>query len=212
MRKLKCIVFDFDGTLVDSNKIKKDAFIHIASRYRGEAIMSKILNQVQGNRYQIMTAFSLSMDIKKSINSLVREYGEYTDIAVTNAEAFPGAESLLKTLHDSGRMVVLSSATPINNLMTIIKYRGWERWFSGIYGSPSTKLDNLQKLVSQEMLGVDEFVVVGDGEDDFNSAKSIGCNFFPVGQVRGVLGNNRIYKLTDLLDIFLNEEIDQIKE
>jgi phosphoglycolate phosphatase-like HAD superfamily hydrolase len=206
MRKHRCIVFDFDGTLVDSNKIKKDVFLYVASLYGGHSAMSIVLNETSGDRHQIMTAFSSVIDTKKTVDNLVVEYSQYADLAVAKAKSFPGAESLLRALHDSGKLVFLSSATPINSLREIINYRGWQGLFHGIYGMPSSKTNTLQELIKQEKLKVEEVAVVGDGEDDFESAKIIGCHFFPVGEARGIAPSRPIYSLVDLRNIFLYEE------
>ena len=202
----RCIVFDFDGTLVDSNKIKKDAFLFVASQYGGYSEMSKILNKISGDRYRIMAAFSAVIDTKKTVDNLVVEYSECADLLVAKAKSFPGAEDLLKTLHDSDKLVFLSSATPISSLRKIINYRGWQDLFNGIYGMPSSKITTLKELIKQEKLNVEEVAVVGDGEDDFNSAKIIGCHFFRVGEAPGIAPSTLIYSFFQLRNIFLNKK------
>ena len=51
----KCIVFDFDGTLVNSNSIKRDTFFEIAAQVSdSEHIMEEVLHRSAGkDRYWI---------------------------------------------------------------------------------------------------------------------------------------------------------------
>ena len=52
---IACVVFDFDGTLVLSNAIKRDAFYMIADRYAGgRACMDELLTSRTGDRAAIL--------------------------------------------------------------------------------------------------------------------------------------------------------------
>ena len=199
MSGFRCVVFDFDGTLVDSNAVKHAAFLYIAARYPGgEAVMHGLLRRVQGDRHAVMTAFVQAARPSGTADELVRDYSYYVDSAVASASSMPGAESLLQALRDGGRQVVLSSATPLANLKTIVERRGWVHRFDHLAGSPVSKADTLCWLIAEQGFSPSEIAVVGDGDDDRASAAATGCAFFAVGEARGAPAGEPVFSLHSL--------------
>lgn len=204
MSSLSCVVFDFDGTLVDSNAVKHDAFLRIAARFPGgEVAMRGLLGHLKDDRHAVMAAFVQASGLSATPDELVCAYSEYVDAAVAAAPAMPGAEALLQALRAAGLRVVLSSATPLANLRTIVERRGWTHHFDRLAGSPASKLDTLTRMMADHGLQAHEIAVVGDGADDRASAHATGCAFFAVGEARGTPADEPVYPLTALHDLLL---------
>jgi phosphoglycolate phosphatase-like HAD superfamily hydrolase len=182
---IRAVVFDFDGTLVDSNAIKRQAFFEIASQHPGGiAVMAEILESLRGYRAAIWADYSVRMQAAVpglDAKSLVREYSDLTDQRVAAAPAMPGAHTLLQRLRSCGLTLHLSSATPLDNLRTILAKRHWTPLFTSVHGLPKTKPETLREMTSLRTLRSDEMVVVGDGQDDADAASAAGCRFIPVG-------------------------------
>lgn len=205
MSALRCVVFDFDGTLVDSNTVKHDAFLRIAARFPGgEAAMRGLLGRVQGDRHAVMAAFVQTGTAAATAAELVQAYSDHVDAAVAAAPAMPGAEALLQALHLHGLHVVLSSATPLANLRGIVERRGWSHHFHQLGGSPASKVETLGGVMAARGLRPDEIAVVGDGADDRASAVATGCAFFAVGEARGTPAGETVYPLPALQQALLS--------
>ena len=116
----------------------------------------------------------------------------------------PGASQLLRGLQHAGLLVFISSATPLTNLARIIERRRWRDSCNGIYGHPHRKSDTLRTICAQ--LGVDScsIAVVGDGTDDIDSARAVGCSFFPVGEARGVTAGTKVFTLQEVAERLLS--------
>lgn len=202
------MVFDFDGTLVESNAVKRDVFLRIAARYHGgEAAMCDVLRTVAGDRHAVMAAFVDAARLPaQTARALVQAYSDEVDAAVAAAPAVPGAQALLEALAAAGCWVVLSSSTPLVNLATIVERRGWRSWFARLAGGPATKIQTLHAVMEEEGLTADEIIVVGDGADDRASAAAIGCTFRAVGEASGTPAGERIYTLAELQTMLLAQQ------
>lgn len=177
------IVFDFDGTLVDSNTVKRDCFFRIvADRPGGSAAVETALTVPGRDRYAITAHVADLLGMGEAgAKALADAYTETADAAVSDAPAMPGATELLADLNASGRTVHLSSATPLTSLTAIIGSRGWRHHFAGLHGRPATKPETLATLMAQTGIGPDRTLVIGDGPDDRDSAAIVGAGFRPVG-------------------------------
>jgi phosphoglycolate phosphatase-like HAD superfamily hydrolase len=116
----------------------------------------------------------------------------------------PGASQILRGLQQAGLRVFISSATPLDNLELIIERRRWRNWCNGLYGHPYRKSDALRAIRAQLGTDIRSIAVVGDGADDHDSARAVGCGFFPVGEARGVLAGTQIFTLQEVAERLLS--------
>jgi phosphoglycolate phosphatase len=198
------VVFDFDGTLVDSNAIKRLGFFDVVAAHAdGEAVMADVLARVVGDRRAIFAAYARQRGNPSAddVEALVQAYSRRVDERVAAAPEMPGAEALLAKLRQHGVRVVLSSATPVDSLRRIVEQRGWLRHFDEVLGHPSRKVDSLRRLLQR---GATNIAVVGDGEDDRDSAAAVGCSFFAVGEARGGLAGEPVFTLPELSAVLLD--------
>jgi len=177
-------VFDFDGTLVDSNAIKMEGFFRLAARYpEGEAAMAQVIG-TSGDRRSVLSAFSgymASTGVRLNVDELVARYCEDVDPVVAAAPEMQGATDLLINLRHAGLRLYLNSATPTESLLTILDTRGWTVLFNGIHGAPNSKIEALHKISEVEHASGEEIAVIGDGLDDAHAAQLFGARFIAVG-------------------------------
>ena len=210
MLRVRHAVFDFDGTLVDSNRVKRDGFLAIAARHPdGVECMHRILDDEPGDRSAKIAAYvarmrATSAEFTGDVDMLLETYSAAVDSEVVNAAEMADAQPLLKALRDGGVACYLSSATPISNLRRIIERRSWANYFDGVFGHPDSKEQTLERLIRCNGGDPMEFAVIGDGEDDRASAKAVGCRFFSVGEGRGRDREEPVYSLGELAAILLD--------
>src|SRR6476646_1214061 len=101
---ISVLVFDFDGTLVESNAIKRRAFFDSVDAHAGGAArMARILDRVTGDRSAVFTAYiadavSHGQSVAQDAAAFVQCYSERVDTLVAAAPEMPGALSLLEQL------------------------------------------------------------------------------------------------------------------
>ena len=196
---IKVIVFDFDGTLIDSNRLKYEAYFKLfqTSEHHTRTIREVLSKIYEQSWFVILEEIvrRLNLNGESELEPEVDELAErYNDIVLNGAKMcpqMPGAQSALKSLSRRYRLYV-SSTTPDSALKEIIRYRGWHRFFEDIFGYPHQKTATLKNIIALEMVQPTEVLVVGDGESDRISSSQAGCAFVHV---------NRNFRLEDLVNV-----------
>lgn len=216
---IQAIVFDFDDTLVQSERLKREAFVTVFSSIpNSEMIARKFLEEYPGRPRQdtikgilatLQDAKITSIpDLESATTQFITRYTQEVEDAVTQAEEVSGAERALETLAPRIRLFV-NSATPHESLVRIIQRRGWTKHFTGIYGSPpGTKQGHCQEIIDKTELHPNDILVVGDGESDWRVAEALGCHFlgvrgdfnnFPVGSCMMTDGLHNLEKIIETI-------------
>lgn len=195
---IRCVVFDFDGTLVRSDDIKRAGFFAVVRDLdsRGE-LMTRVLAERPGDRYAIFRRFAEVATAERQVPidaaGLIEAYTVYCRDAIAVAEEIPGARATLITLSRLGLVLYVNSATPDKALGELLELRGIAGYFAAAYGSHRSKLANLAEIARSKALTPQQVVVVGNGADDRAMAQSFGCSFVAVGD-----GDDELSDLTAL--------------
>ncbi|MEX2298752.1 MAG: HAD family hydrolase [Dongiaceae bacterium] len=186
--RFKAVVFDFDGTLIDSVDAKRDAFFRLfpaGEPYR--AIVKRVLAiDPDGSRHVViprmieaMTAQKLALPLGHTATDRIGAYGQAVYAAQRAAAECPGASTLLHALKGHTALYI-SSNTPEPDLSNLVAARGWSDLVDGLFGHPRDKSETLAMLVERHDSAKDDVAVVGDGESDERAARDVGCPFFRV--------------------------------
>ena len=186
--RFEAIVFDFDGTLIQSAEAKHEAFYRLfpdEMPYR-EIVAGILRNDPDGSRHDVIPRMLEAMAKRGLIlppgQSAIDRIGAYAQAVYAiqaNVPECPGASDLLRDLHRRSTLYV-SSNTPEVDLGTLLQKRGWVDFFAGWFGHPRSKRDTLNALVARHGGDPMRLAVVGDGESDELAATAVGCHFWRV--------------------------------
>jgi phosphoglycolate phosphatase len=181
---ISVVVFDFDGTLVDSNALKREAYYEIfppGERHRD--VITKILEtSFEESRFVIIrkilaaTGGAEGAELEAAAQEMARRYGERVTLGAKLCPERRGAGEMLRSLSQNHRLY-LSSTTPEPSLKEIVAHRGWTRFFKAISGHPRRKEDFILEILQAEGVAPRNVLVVGDGETDRVSAEKTGAHF-----------------------------------
>jgi phosphoglycolate phosphatase-like HAD superfamily hydrolase len=181
--KLRCVAFDFDGTLVESNPIKRGSYFEVLAHVEGSGhIIERVLRENPGDdRHGILAKVHAALTECETpslpkLGALVDAYSSLCETKVIACSPLPGALEALEALRGT-RPLYLASATPEQALVRVVAGRGWASFFRGVYGGPRSKCENLERIRVQEGIDRDEIVYVGDGSVDREAAVRFGCPF-----------------------------------
>jgi len=191
----KLLIFDFDGVLADSVEVKTEAFALLYKPF-GQEVVDKVVAHHRDNggmsRFEKFKRYhndflGISLD-EEGVDKLSKHFSNLVVKKVIMANEISGADCLLRHYHADEKICVINSATPDREIIKIIEQRNMSRYFSGIYGSPKSKVDNLRVILSRFSKGNAEAVFFGDAEADLNAARELSIDFIGVGdKIRNVL-------------------------
>ncbi len=183
------VFFDFDGVLVDSVNIKRDAFQKMYQQY-GTSIALDVMRHHEKNggmsRFEKFSYYHkhfLHKDLSPlEIDQMSKEFSNLVIQKVIYANWIPGAQSFLEALNNNFKKCVIVSATPQAEIEKIIKNRGMARYFTDICGSPTAKHLNLEKIMNKYYSNSRRTVFFGDAMADWEAAHKLGIPFIGVGE------------------------------
>lgn len=180
---IKTIIFDFDGVIVESLKVKADAFSTIYDPY-GKVIKNKVVKHHHANggmpRYEKFKFYHkelLNITINdKEIDKLSKQFSNIVVSKVIESDFVPGVFEYINENYKKFKMFV-STATPINDIKKIIDGKKLSKYFIDIYGAPEKKPDHIKEILHKYNLKNEETLFIGDAITDMNAAKKYSMPF-----------------------------------
>ena len=181
MKKYSHLFFDCDGVILNSNKIKTDAFYKLALNF-GELQAKKLVNHHLENggisRYEKIKFFQ--KNILKNTNiklyqELVDNYGKILKEKLIKAEISKGVFKI-KQFFPNSKITVVSGSDQ-NELRWLFKEKRIDHLFNnGIFGSPKNKIEILEEIFSG-FKGEEKSIFIGDSKYDFEVSKFFKIDF-----------------------------------
>jgi len=206
--ELKSIIFDLDGTLVDSSESVLES-IERAFSICSIQLLKPLNSELIGPPLiEILKTLSGESD-KTILNLLAEKFKEsYDNSGFKKTAVFSGINEMLNELNDSGFKLYI--ATNKRNIPTkkIINFLGWDGLFKEIYSldsfSPAavTKTEILAKIINFHSLLKKNVIYIGDLEDDKISAQANNIEYI---MVNWGYENKEIFK--DTIDISSPKEL-----
>ena len=171
--KSKAFIFwDFDGVIKDSLGIKGDIFANIFMTY-GDNFMNRVRNHHYENgglsRYEKIRTYLEWTGEVHSVEELATQFSNVAIDAVINSPWVPGVESYLRAKPDSQKYI-LFSATPQEEIETILLSLELESVFDGVYGSPIDKRESIKKFIEDNNINPYDCIFIGDSMSDLKAS------------------------------------------
>ncbi len=144
---IRCIVFDFDGTLVVSNHIKLQTFYHVTQSHDPTGSTVTRIPQQYPNKdrhgvfLEIVHELLVNNQIPKypTPEALATQWVEaYTfscEQAIATCEEVPGTSETSRWISQQNIPIFINSRTPTPTLNRLVTLRSFNRYASKIYGA-----------------------------------------------------------------------------
>jgi HAD superfamily hydrolase (TIGR01549 family) len=183
LRKLKAIIFDFDGVICESNNVKKEAFGRLFDDYSEQVQKDVVDLHVQNgglSRYwkfeQIYKNILKEPLTEERSQELGEKFSSYVFEGVVNSPYVKGAYEFLQKYHNK-LLLLVASGTPHEEMMRVIEAKGLGAFFADVCGAPTLKGQIINRFIEQYDLAKEEVVFVGDAINDYDGAKDADVEF-----------------------------------
>jgi len=168
--------------IIESAAIKTEAFSRVFSDYPNhlEEIVQHHLDNVSLSRFEKFK-FVFQNILKERITredmvKLGQLYADYSLDDTKNCPEVEGAKEFLE-IYSSRLPLFVVSGTPEEELREIVTYRGLNKYFTEVYGSPRWKREICVQILQTWSFESSECVFIGDSMTDFQEAQHVGIPF-----------------------------------
>tara|TARA_B110000116_G_C16763635_1_gene549718 strand:+ start:36 stop:737 length:702 start_codon:yes stop_codon:yes gene_type:complete len=216
IKSKKVLVFDFDGVLADSVEVKTEAFAQIYSEY-GEDVINNVIDHHRENggmsRFEKFKFYHKEFLNKvlseKELIKMANKFSGLVVKKVIDSKEIPQASKFLKQQFNTEKVIAINSATPEEEIKTIVRSRSIDKYFSVVLGSPSSKEENLRSILKILKVDKDEAIFFGDASSDLEASELVEIDFIGIGSnlIDKLNGSKKHFHMNDFKKITKLSEI-----
>lgn len=183
--KYNTILWDFDGVILNSDKIRTDGFKHIFRSYGKKAVRTIVAYHKRNgglSRYNKINYFFEEVLMKKvskiEIQSFANKYSDYcfdrlcdSNLLINDSLEFIKENERKFNFH-------IVSASDQKELIRICKNHQIETYFKSILGSPIRKSENIKCILNDYDYSIENCCLIGDSFNDRDAALENSIDFF----------------------------------
>lgn len=187
MKKYSTVLFDLDGTIIDSGEGVTNSVAYALERL-GIAVNDKsTLKRFIGPPliYSFMTFYGFDREKALLAIEYYREY--YQDKGIFEGYIYNGVEALLSDLKQKGKRIILATSKPEVFAKRILERAGIIKYFDFVGGATldettrNTKIDVLEYVIKEANIDtVDDVIMIGDRFYDIEGAHNFGIDCIAV--------------------------------
>ncbi len=213
MKKFKAVLFDFDGTIADTNEIILKSWRYIYKMYLGRECRDE---EIVGTFGEVLVDTLSERFPNENINEVLVNFRDYQKTYFEEEIVlFDGMKELVAELNERGYMTAIVTSRIKSQTLVGLKKFGMISMFDAFVSAEDTsahKPDPAPVLIALEKLGIKprDAIMVGDSKNDIKCAHNAGVKAVLVDwtvclPAKERFGENRaeytIYKPKELLDI-----------
>ena len=181
MSDYKCIIWDWNGTLLDDVPLNINVVNTLLSE-RGLKTVDSLDYYKSEFSFPIIDFYrKLGFDLEnEDFHLIAREYARLFDEGYPHADVFPDAEEMLRLVKHSGKEQLIISASEQGYLLKQVEYFELSHYFTDILGVSdvlgSSKIERAKKWMAERDIDPETVLFIGDTEHDCDTARAIGCD------------------------------------
>jgi phosphoglycolate phosphatase len=217
--KKELIIFDFDGTLIDSIPDLTLALNRVLKKYQLPTLTVEQASPFVGNgaRLLLHRALAHAKGSKDISNDLLEEallvyHAAYSENTCAHTYLYPGVFETLKSLKKKGYTLAICTNKPFEYIEPILEQLEIKSFFKYWIGEDSLSEKKpsaipLLHLAEKSNVSVDKCLMIGDSKNDILAAKNAGIQ--SVGVTYGYNYNEQISDYNP--DVVLDQISDLMK-
>ena len=184
MKKIKIVIFDFDGTIANTLPFSFQKFLEMAKLLQIDNLSDKqIIKEIRSKSYQELLRGSFKEAWLKLpfVINIIKNMQEELEKEMENIKFFPGVKKFLFDLKKEGYKLAIISSNKKENIDKFIKFNKLDI-FDFVHGKTDLfgKAVYLKKFLKDFNLEKSEVIYIGDEIRDVESCKKVGIKMIGV--------------------------------
>jgi phosphoglycolate phosphatase len=184
MKKIKYIIFDFDGTIADTLPFSFQKFLDIAHMLRLDDLSERqIIKEIRSKSYQELLKGSFNKAWLKLpyVIKMIKDMQVELEKEMKNIKFFPGVKKFLYKLKDRGYKLAIISSNRVENINKFIEFNKLNI-FDFIHGKTDLfgKAGYIGKFLEDYNLKESEVIYIGDEIRDVVACQKVGIKIIGV--------------------------------
>jgi beta-phosphoglucomutase len=184
--KIKCVIFDLDGTLVNTLDKHIQAFVKLFEEIQIDIPVTKIAENMGRTPWDTLLSLIPELSIEKAkLEKLANRKEEILTTLLKEIPVLPGAYKIVRYLNSKKVKLALASSTPNFNVTKMITMAGFTGLFDAIVtgeditiGKPNPEV--FLKAAEKTEIDKNFCLVIGDSPHDIEAAKAAGMKIISV--------------------------------
>lgn len=182
----KSIIFDLDGTLIDSAASILAGFEHVL-KMNGIVLLIPLTSSVIGPPLIPTLRMLSGMDDQEKLVQMAEQFKDFYDLeACLLSRPYDAVNDGLKKFVEVGYELHIATNKRYIPTRNILKYLGWDGLFTSVYtldkdgASFNSKSEMIERQLKDYGLSADQAVYVGDRSEDMEAAQNNQLRFVGV--------------------------------
>ena len=183
MKHYSAYIFDFDGVIKDSVRVKSEAFVQLYEK-EGTAFQKRVEEYHLTNggisryvKFKVWNEWLARSTSEDAIEELAKNFAQ---LVINNVVASPfvnGAMEALK-LASGNALTFLATGTPDDEINMILGQLGLAELFREVHGSSRKKTTIVNDILKRFHLESPEVLFIGDAQTDYQAALENKIDFY----------------------------------
>lgn len=182
--RLKCVIFDLDGTLLDTGPGIMESVQHAAEELGFPELEEAQLRSFVGPplRDSFRRCYGCGAEEAENLTTAYRRY--YPKGAMLHADPYEGVFEVCQKLTDEGICLAVATSKPQQFAERVLQHFGFDKYMSIVHGADLEgklqKADLIRMCVEDAKVRPEQCLMIGDSEFDAQGAQAASVPFLAV--------------------------------
>jgi phosphoglycolate phosphatase-like HAD superfamily hydrolase len=192
MKNIKCIIFDFDDTIILSEKMKLEKFYEISKSFGniGIEFYDENINK-KLTRFEYFEKFSnylyifylqqmITIIYDFTSETMIKKFKNQVSHSLKECVELPNIRKYIEHHFNKNYKLYISSKSNKDDIINTLKHKKLYHYFDGISGSETSKIEYFKEIMSIDNIQPNEILFFGDSKSDYDVATEMNTNFIGV--------------------------------